>query len=360
MQTEARVGMMMEGGGQRGFGAVHSGAGSAAKAGAGELSVNGPAARKYTAQCHSHLQQQQQPQVGTFPHLLAGGVAGVVSKTCTAPLGRLTILFQVQGMQSNAAILKKHSLLQEASRIVHEEGFRAFWKGNLVTIAHRLPYSSISYYAYDCYKSFLYLLPGLGGDDQYGNADVFVRLLGGGLAGMTAATFTYPLDLVRTRLAAQTNHIYYQGIKHAFKAICKDEGARGLYKGLGATLLGVGPNLAITFSVYETLSSNWQLRRPDDSKALVSLASGSVSGIASSTLTFPLDLVRRRMQLEGIAGRACIYKSGIFGTFKHIFCSEGFRGLYRGIIPEYSKVVPNIGISFMAYETLKSFLSGSL
>lgn len=82
--------------------------------------------------------------------------------------------------------------------------------------------------------------------------------------------------------------------------------------------------------------------------------------LVTNAVTFPLDLVRRRMQLEGAAGRARVYKSGIFGTFKHIVSSEGFRGLYRGILPEYYKVVPGIGIAFMTYETLKSCLSGAL
>ncbi|KAL8534737.1 hypothetical protein ACS0TY_010684 [Phlomoides rotata] len=59
---------------------------------------------------------------------------------------------------------------------------------------------------------------------------------------MTAATATYPLDLVRTRLAAQRNDVYYQGIRHAFHTICRDEGFLGLYKRLGATLLGVAPS----------------------------------------------------------------------------------------------------------------------
>ncbi|GKE51268.1 mitochondrial substrate carrier family protein B-like protein, partial [Tanacetum coccineum] len=78
----------------------------------------------------------QRSEIGAVSQLIAGGVAGAVSKTCTAPLARLTILFQVQGMHSDVATLRKASIWREASRIVNEEGFRAFWKGNLVTIAH--------------------------------------------------------------------------------------------------------------------------------------------------------------------------------------------------------------------------------
>lgn len=340
MQTEARVGMAA---------ATMDGTGAAASA-----------ARRYTTQQQQQQQQQlqhHQPQLGTVPHLLAGGVAGAVSKTCTAPLARLTILFQVQGMHSDVATMRNTSIWREASRIVYEEGFRAFWKGNLVTIAHRLPYSSISFYAYERYKNLLQMLPGLEKNGGFG-ADVGVRLLGGGLSGITAASVTYPLDLVRTRLAAQTNTAYYRGISHALYAICRDEGVRGLYKGLGATLLGVGPSIAVSFSVYETLRSHWQIERPCDSPVLISLACGSLSGIASSTFTFPLDLVRRRMQLEGAAGRARVYQTGLFGTFGHIVRTEGFRGMYRGILPEYCKVVPGVGIVFMTYEMLKAILTG--
>ncbi|KAL8241071.1 hypothetical protein R6Q59_014426 [Mikania micrantha] len=168
--------------------------------------------------------------------------------------------------------------------------------------------------------------------------DVFVRLVGGGLAGITAASATYPLDLVRTRLSAQTNINYYKGIWHALHTISKEEGVFGLYKGLGACLLGVGPNLAISFSVYDTVRSYWKLQRPDDSTVMMSLACGSLSGIASSTVSFPLDLVRRRMQLEGAGGRAPVYKTGVFGTFRQILQAEGLRGLYRGILPEYYKI----------------------
>ncbi|CAO2209037.1 unnamed protein product [Urochloa humidicola] len=320
MQTEARVGVVVDGGG-------------------GRAAVG---------------RRQEQRHIGTAAHLASGGFAGAVSKTCTAPLARLTILFQVAGMHADVAALKKYSLWHEASRIVREEGFRAFWKGNLVTIVHRLPYSAISFYSYDHYKNLLQMVPGL---DRDSNNVGVVRLLGGGLAGITSASITYPLDVVRTRLATQKTTRYYKGIFHAVSTICRDEGVKGLYKGLGATLLGVGPSIAISFSVYESLRSHWQMERPHDSIAVVSLFSGSLSGIASSTATFPLDLVKRRMQLQGAAGTASAHKSTITATIRDIFQKEGPRGFYRGIAPEYLKVVPSVGIAFMTYETLKSLLS---
>ncbi|KAI8007542.1 Mitochondrial substrate carrier family protein B [Camellia lanceoleosa] len=340
MQTEARVGMVVEGG--------------ALDSSQGCVAVDGGPAHKFVEQRRAW---HQQSQIGTISQLLAGGVAGAVSKTCTAPLARLTILFQVQGMHSDVVTLRKASIWREASRIVSEEGFRAFWKGNLVTIAHRLPYSSISFYAFENYKNLLQCILGMESCRENVSADLCIRLVGGGLAGITAASITYPLDLVRTRLAAQTNVIYYRGIWHALHTISKEEAVFGLYKGLGATLLGVGPSFAISFTVYDTLRSYWNSQRPDDSTALVSLACGSLSGIASSTATFPLDLLRRRMQLEGAGGRARVYNTGLFGTFGYIIRTEGFRGLYRGILPEYYKVVPTVGIVFMTYEKLKQILS---
>ncbi|KAH9650308.1 Ca-dependent solute carrier-like protein [Citrus sinensis] len=248
MQTEARLGVVVEGG-QRGL-----------SSGNGSVSVD------------KISQKQQQKR--------SGGVAGALSKTCTAPLARLTILFKVQGMHFDTAPLRK---------VVESQG------------------ENIS-------------------------SNLFVHFASCGLAGITNAS---------------TNVIYYRGNCHALQTICRDEGILGLYKGLSATLLGVGPSIAISFSIYETLRSFWHL------------ACGILSTIASSIATFPLDLVRQRKELEEAGGRARVYTTDLFCTFKYIIRTEGFRGLYRGFLLEYYKAVPGVGICFMIYETLKILLADS-
>eukprot|EP00250_Pteridium_aquilinum_P008690 c18137_g1_i1 orf=439-1545(+) len=291
--------------------------------------------------------------ISHMSQLFAGGVAGAVSKTCTAPLARLTILSQVEGMHSKGGALSRPSMAREAYRIATEEGFRAFWKGNGVTIVHRLPYSAISFYAYERYKRALMFTDG-SDQKQLGMGE---RLLAGGAAGITAASLTYPLDLVRTRLSAQRNEKYYTGITHTLLTIYRDEGPWGLYKGLGATLLGVGPNIAMNFAVYETLKSAWAERSSEPPGPWSGFAFGSVAGIASSSVTFPFDLVRRRMQLEGAHGKAEGERRSVLRRFIQISKTQGWRGLYRGIVPEYLKVVPSVGIVFMTYEFIKSHLS---
>ena len=184
-----------------------------------------------------------------FKILLAGGAAGAVSKTVTAPLARLTILFQVDGLGANT-----RSLTTALRHVVASEGILSLWKGNGVTIIHRLPYSAINFWAYERLTEQLTTqLAEWGVPEGPGAHDVARRLVAGGCAGMFACASAYPLDLVRTRLAAQTTRRYYGGIIDCLRRIVADEGVTGLYRGLGATLVQVGPSLAINYCTYETL-----------------------------------------------------------------------------------------------------------
>ncbi|CAN1153244.1 Calcium-binding mitochondrial carrier protein SCaMC-2, partial [Linum perenne] len=119
----------------------------------------------------------QQSQIGTISQLVAGGVAGTLSKTCTAPLSHLAVLFQA-------------SKWHEASQIVREEGIRAFWKGNLVTIAHRLPFVIKNWLMEFVFGlQLLHKIPGLESRKENRDGYVFVHFLGGGMAGDVFCSF---------------------------------------------------------------------------------------------------------------------------------------------------------------------------
>ena len=309
--------------------------------------------------------------------LFCGGFAGAVSKTATAPLARLTILYQVGGISSiypyqYTQQSKRPSVFRGLQHVVRTEGMRSLWKGNGVTIVHRIPYSAANFWTYEKMNELWKTQFAYGhgatedddgeGDDREGTYEesdvqsVTRRLVAGGTAGMVACTIAYPLDLIRTRLAAQSEKLLYDGALDAVKKITREEGPAGLYRGLGATLLQVTPSLGINYAAYETARSkymkHWNETQPTVS---MSLTCGSVAGLVSSTATFPLDLVRRRLQLQGQA-RSCKVYGSYVGAFKDIIVTEGWRGLYSGILPEYYKVIPGVAIAFCAYEFMKMSL----
>lgn len=294
--------------------------------------------------------------------LVAGGIAGAISKSCTAPLARLTILYQVSGFTPAGATSsplfnapRQPSLRQAMASIVQAEGIKALWKGNGATVIHRLPYSAINFWAFErLTESWNEALPP---HRRSHTMDVTRRLVAGGVAGMTACAVAYPLDLLRTRLAAQVSGSYYSGIGSSLCTIVRDEGFIGLYRGLGATLLQVAPSLAINYCAYETLRSHWLTYRPERQSPTVtmSLLCGSCAGLISSTVTFPLDLTRRRMQLQGQHGKLAKYTS-YPDVFRQIYARRGMAGFYSGIVPEYAKVIPGVAVAFCSYEIMKKML----
>ena len=294
----------------------------------------------------------------TWGSLLAGSSAAAASKTCTAPLSRLTILMQIQSTGSTS-ITQRSGLLGSIKSVVAKEGVASLWKGNLVSVLHKFPYGGINYYTYERSKVYLepYWLsaqdPGMG-----------VRFVCGFLGGSTASALTYPLDMIRTRLAASP--AIHPKLLPTLADVVKKEGLSALYQGVGTTLVCQGLNIAINFAVYETLQvklialekqilKEYLNREPSEKQrgsALSSLLCGACSGSIASVIIFPLDLVRRRQQVT--VGS----KLSAFEVARSILKSEGWRGLNRGIVPELVKVVPAVGINFYAYELVRQELLG--
>ena len=89
--------------------------------------------------------------------------------------------------------------------------------------------------------------------------------------------------------------------------------------------------------------------------ALRKLAAGAISGAVAQTCTYPFDVLRRRFQINTMSGMGYQYKS-IWDAVSIILAQEGYRGLYKGIVPNLLKVAPSMASSWLSFELMRDFL----
>lgn len=288
--------------------------------------------------------------------LVAGGVAGGFAKTVVAPLERIKILFQTR-----KAEFQSIGLFGSIKKISKTEGVMGFYRGNGASVARIVPYAALHYMAYEQYRRWIILtFPDMG-------RGPVLDLVAGSFAGGTAVLFTYPLDLVRTKLAYQIvgplklnvqgvlkSEQVYRGIIDCFSKTYREAGMKGLYRGVAPSLYGIFPYAGLKFYFYEEM----KLHVPEEHKKdiMVKLVCGSVAGLLGQTFTYPLDVVRRQMQVQRLLASNSAQKKGTIETLVMIAQSQGWKQLFSGLSINYMKVVPSVAIGFTVYDLMKSYL----
>ncbi|XP_023826646.1 mitochondrial coenzyme A transporter SLC25A42-like [Salvelinus sp. IW2-2015] len=231
-----------------------------------------------------------------------------------------------------------------------KDGFLSLWRGNSATMVRVIPYAAIQFCFYDQYKGILGRYYGFQGKAL----PPFPRFLAGSLAGTTAVMLTYPLDMVRARMAVTPRQMY-SNIMHVFVRIMQEEGIKTLYRGFCPTILGVIPYSGITFFTYETLKKlHAERTRRSQPYSYERLAFGACAGLIGQSASYPLDMVRRRMQTAGVTGQQ--YGS-VLGTMKTIMVQEGgVRGLYKGLSMSWIKGPIAVGVSFTTFDLMHNLL----
>ena len=299
----------------------------------------------------------------TAVQLACGGAAGAIARTTVAPIGsfpvpaclplppkltrkkdRVKVLMQTAHVQKTSHLY--NSMYGTAAYVVKNEGPLALWRGNLTNCVRVMPHTATQFVTYDKIKVYM-----CGRSD--GKLSVPQRLLAGSLSGIAAATVTQPLDTLRIRL--QTDPAVNGKVRDAVQAMMSEGGIRAFYKGWTPAMLSLGPFVAVNFAAFDTLKTWWWGAR-EFTKAelkarnpLVSLSLGALAGIFAQTVCYPLDTVRRRMQLKGR-----VYPNTAM-AFVTIARDEGVKGFYRGITANALKIMPNNALRFGIYETLTAW-----
>uniref|UniRef100_A0A2P2I5H9 Mitochondrial coenzyme A transporter SLC25A42-like n=1 Tax=Hirondellea gigas TaxID=1518452 RepID=A0A2P2I5H9_9CRUS len=296
------------------------------------------------------VQQQERRGTSVLVSLFSGAMAGAVAKSIIAPLDRTKISFQT----TNKRYSNKEAWLF-LSNCYKNEGFLSLWRGNSATMARIIPYAAIQFTAHEQWKKVL----GLNESTEH---PTYKRFVAGSLAGVTSQFLTYPLDLARARMAV-TSPDTYRTISQVFIKIVKSDGFFTLYRGLTPTMVGVIPYAGTSFGIYETLKAHHRSNQlkissepPVEPSSLERMLFGATAGLFGQSSSYPLDIVRRRMQTATLTGNSSAY-STIFSTITKVYREEGIvHGLYKGLSLNWLKGPISVGTSFAVFDYLKNML----
>ncbi|BGP17904.1 hypothetical protein JCM10213v2_005952 [Rhodosporidiobolus nylandii] len=308
---------------------------------------------------------------GAGKFLLAGGMAGAVSRTATAPFDRLKVyLITSPSTCPPPSAAAAHSAtgakpprpgagsLVQAVKAVYTQGggIKAFWTGNGLNIIKIFPESAIKFLSYESAKRvFAQYWDKVPDQTMISNSSRFVA---GGIGGVVSQFCIYPIESLKTRVMSSSGSCSARGnalILQTARDMMSRGGLRFFFRGLPAGLIGVFPYSAIDMSTFEGIKLAYTKWAGEEPGIAGSLCFGAVSGGVGASSVYPLNLVRTRLQAQGTPAHPQTY-TGIRDAALKCYQREGWRGFYKGLTPTLVKVVPAVAISYAVYDSSKKLL----
>jgi len=304
-------------------------------------------------------------------NFLAGGISAALSRTLTAPLDRLKILYQVN--YSGAA--KPPSIIKGLREIFLKDGFKGYFRGNLVNCLKASPDTSIKFACFELLKQLYindeeknsFIKKNYENDEvrkfQKENSNNIKKLhkkitplhlfFFGSISGLVSAFSIYPLHVVRIRLSAAPTGTY-SGIIDAVKKISQTEGkVKPFFSGLQASSYLIIMSSGLNFMSYDIMRDFYfYFYNKKDIPVTYLMTIGALSATLTNIVCYPFQLISTKMIMQGLK---CENKTTFILT-KEVYKLEGFRGFYKGFTPLMNKLLIGSAISFSVYEKIKQFI----
>lgn len=301
-----------------------------------------------------------------FNSILCGGAAGIVvrphhqissdltftltylssiamflsqAKTAIAPAERVKMSFQTTSDKFTLV-----SAIRRGIDMARKDGILSLWRGHSTTMLRVTPYAGLSYAFHDVAEKEMKWMLGVN------KLPFTYKFLAGSIAGAGGTLCTYPLDVLRVRLALTPGSTWSTTLRQG-----------GLFQGLLPTMLGIVPYSGTAWSVkshimdhypfVETEPNGSSYRRP--ATILEMLVINALSGLVGQFVTYPLDIVRRRMQLaRSVRGEPL---PNMWKVLKILVETEGLRGLTKGFSLNIIKGPITLSLSFTTYDLLRKW-----
>jgi len=263
-----------------------------------------------------------------------GGCAGVI---VGHPLDTVKVHLQTQ----DAKQPKYRGTLHCLRTLVVKEGVRGLYRGMSSPLAGVAGINAIVFGVY--------------GNTQRHLSDpdsLMSHFLAGSVAGLVQSGVCSPMELAKTRVQVSGDNI---GPLQCLKNIYKYEGVKGVFRGLGITVAREVPAFGSYFLTYEMLT-----RTEDSTRASTAtmLFAGGVAGCVSWVIVYPVDVIKSRMQVDGMSGTPK-YKNS-WDCVKKGIASEGYAFLGRGLMPTLVRAFPTNAACFTAVTWSMRLLSGEV
>ncbi|KAF7384217.1 mitochondrial thiamine pyrophosphate carrier [Vespula maculifrons] len=285
-------------------------------------------------------------------HAIAGAISGFLTRFTCQPLDVVKIRFQLQVEPITRYHTSKYqSVFQAFWLILKEEGILALWKGHVPAQLLSIVYGTGQFYSYNVIIAF---------SDKYSYLNerkYLTNFVAGASAGSIATIISFPFDTIRTRLIAQSyNCKVYNGILHSCSTILHQETPKVFFAGLSPTLLQIAPHTGLQFLFYRYLTDIYKKYfKETDINFYNSMISGSIAGLMAKTFIYPMDLARKRLQIQGFEyGRKEFGKffkcKGLIDCLRVTIRDEGIKGLFKGLLPSQLKAALTTALHFTFYE----------
>lgn len=273
--------------------------------------------------------------VSSAQSLVSGFASGIISRTVMCPFDVVKLILQTSQ--------KSMDVKQIVSNIWKRDGISGFWRGNLAASINIGPQAALKFFVLDRLQRIF---------GYNGKLSGFQRALIGSTAGIISQTTVFPLDVIMTRITVHPNE--YTSFFQATKKIITDEGAFGLWKGIAPTIVGAVIYEGSQFLVSDTIRQYFfaKNRNFEQLKPWEYLFIGAVSGAVSQTVSYPFDVVRKRMMISCSAEQ--IVHRSMGNCFKSIYQYEGLKGFFRGISINMIKIVPYTALQYTLNEEIRN------
>lgn len=310
---------------------------------------------------------------------LSGALAGFIAGVSVCPLDVAKTRLQAQGLTNSS---KYKGITGTLTTILKDEGYKGLYRGLIPIVLGYFPTWMIYFSVYEKAKK---IYPNLA-KNYYGDnySEFLIHSLSAFTAGSVSTSITNPIWVVKTRLMLQTGdginsfqslsggnrENYYKNTLDAFKKMYKNEGIMVFYSGLIPSLFGLF-HVAIHFPVYEKLKKilhcdNFQNQSSNEFNHFTNLTrlitASSLSKMCASTLTYPHEILRTRMQISSLSISSSlnpinsINHHNLLNTILNIYQKEGLIGFYSGFTTNLARTVPASAVTLVSFEYISKYL----